>query len=255
MGFYDAKGYWRSDGDGFYDAKGHWVSPGGVFYDSKGYLRRPGDGFYDAKGHWVSPGGAFYDGKGYLRSGNSASSTSDTSNGIVAAIGFLLFIPIALLWVATISLIEWISSHLYIVYIGYAIIDVVICSILSKIKKHKNINFILSFVGNYACILSLIYVTLIYAVPYVVINGGGFGSFFEFTIVLAFGFGAIAVLQFFNFYHEKAIWEFVLGLVFFVIVTLLLKNNVEIQTIESLAQIYGVDVSALFKLLFGFVFM
>ena len=141
MGFYDAKGYWRSDGDGFYDAKGHWVSPGGVFYDSKGYLRRPGDGFYDAKGHWVSPGGAFYDGKGYLRSGNSASSTSDTSNGIVAAIGFLLFIPIALLWVATISLIEWISSHLYIVYIGYAIIDVVICSILSKIKKHKNINF------------------------------------------------------------------------------------------------------------------
>ena len=115
MGFYDAKGYWRSDGDGFYDAKGHWVSPGGVFYDSKGYLRRPGDGFYDAKGHWVSPGGAFYDGKGYLRSGNSASSTSDTSNGIVAAIGLLLFIPIALLWVATISLIEWISSHLYIV--------------------------------------------------------------------------------------------------------------------------------------------
>ena len=94
MGFYDAKGYWRSDGDGFYDAKGHWVSPGGVFYDSKGYLRRPGDGFYDAKGHWVSPGGAFYDGKGYLRSGNSASSTSDTSNVIVAAIGFLLFIPI-----------------------------------------------------------------------------------------------------------------------------------------------------------------
>ena len=79
--------------------------------------------------------------------------------------------------------------------------------------------------------------------------------FWKFTIVLAFGFGAIAVLQFFNFYHEKAIWEFVLGLVFFVIVTLLLKNNVEIQTIESLAQIYGVDVSALFKLLFGFVFM
>ena len=107
------------------------------FYDAKGYWRSDGDGFYDAKGHWVSPGGAFYDGKGYLRSGNSASSTSDTSNGIVAAIGFLLFIPIALLWVATISLIEWISSHLYIVYIGYAIIDVVICSILSKIKKHK----------------------------------------------------------------------------------------------------------------------
>ena len=255
MGFYDSKGYWRSDGDGFYDAKGNWVSPGGAFYDSKGYLRSPGDGFYDAKGNWVSPGGAFYDSKGYLRSGNSASSTSDTSNGIVAAIGVLLFIPIALLWVATISLIEWISSHLYIVFIGYAIIDVVICSILSKIKKHKNINFILSFLGNYACILSFIYVTLIYAVPYVVINGGSFGSFFEFTIVLAFGFGAIAVLQFFNFYHGKAILEFVLGLVFFVIVTLLLKNNVEIQTIESLAQIYGVDVSALFKLLFGFVFM
>ncbi len=34
MGFYDAKGYWRSDGDGFYDAKGHWVSPGGVFTEA-----------------------------------------------------------------------------------------------------------------------------------------------------------------------------------------------------------------------------
>ena len=123
------------------------------FYDAKGYWRSDGDGFYDAKGHWVSPGGAFYDGKGYLRSGNSASSTSDTSNGIVAAIGFLLFIPIALLWVATISLIEWISSHLYIVYIGYAIIDVVICSILSKIKKHK---FYIKFFGE-LCMYSITY--------------------------------------------------------------------------------------------------
>ena len=256
MGFYDSKGYWRSEGDGFYDAKGNWVNPGGAFYDSKGYLRSPGDGFYDAKGNWVNPGGAFYDSKGYIRYGNSTSSTSDTGNVLVAATGFLIFIPVALLWIALITLMEWISSHLYIVFIGYAIIDAVICFFLSKIKKHKDANFILSFWGNYVCILSLIYITLIYAVPHVVTNGGNLESFFEFTIVLAFGFGSIAVLQFFNFYHGKAFWEFILGLVFFVIVTLLLKKNVnEVQTIESLAKIYGVNDSALFKLLFGFVFM
>lgn len=39
MGFYDAKGYWRSDGDGFYDTKGNWVSPGGAFYDGRGVLQ------------------------------------------------------------------------------------------------------------------------------------------------------------------------------------------------------------------------
>ena len=60
MGFHDAKGIWRSDGDGFYDARGNWVSPGGAFYDAKEYLRSPGDGFYDAKGNWVNPGEAFY---------------------------------------------------------------------------------------------------------------------------------------------------------------------------------------------------
>lgn len=39
MGFYDAKGYWRSDGDGFYDAKGNWVSPGVHFMIAKDISR------------------------------------------------------------------------------------------------------------------------------------------------------------------------------------------------------------------------
>ena len=255
MGFYDFKGYWRDDGDGFYDAKGYWVNPGESFYDTKGYLRNPGEGFYDAKGYWVNPGGAFYDSKGYIRSANAISTTSDTGTQLVALIGFLLFIPIALLWVATIALIEWISLHPYIVFMGYAIIDAVVCILISKFRKHKKVKFALSFLGNFACILSFIYITLVYAVPYVVIHEGDFGSFFEFTIVLALGCGVIAVLQFFNYYHEKAILEFILGVGFFVIVIRLLQNNVgEIQTIEKFAEIYGVNVSVPFKLLFGFVF-
>lgn len=35
MGFYDAKGYWRSEGEAFYDSRGILVSPGGGFYDGR----------------------------------------------------------------------------------------------------------------------------------------------------------------------------------------------------------------------------
>lgn len=255
MGFYDSKGFWRNDGDGFYDAKGYFRSPGDGFYDSKGYFRSPGDGFYDAKGYWVTPGGSFYDSKGYSRSTNSTmSATENAGEGIVATIGFVFFIPIALLWLMTIFLIEWITSHLYIVFIGYSIIDVVLCLAITKVKKHQGVNFLLSFLGNYVCILSLIYITLVYAVPYVTINGGSFGSFFEFTLVLAFGVGGIAVVQFFNYYHGNALFEFIVGTVFFVVVIILLKSGTkDMNTIESLAEMYRLKISVLFKLLFGFL--
>ena len=256
MGFYDAKGYWRNDGEGFYDAKGYFRSAGEGFYDTKGFFRSPGDGFYDARGNWVNPGGSFYDSKDYCRSYGAvnAATTTEAGQGIVAAIGFILFIPIALLWSMTIFLVEWITSHLYLFFCGYIIIDAILCLAIAKIKKHQGVKFVLSFVGNYACILSLIYITLIYAVPCVTINGGNFESFFEFTLVLAFGCGGIAVVQFFNYYHEKAVLEFILRIVFFIIVIILLKNgSKEFNTIESLAVLYNLKDTTLFNILFGFV--
>lgn len=255
MGFYDSKGYWRNDGEGFYDAKGYFRSPGQGFYDSKGYFRNPGDGFYDAKGYWVNSGGSFYDSKGYRRTYSAVTTltTTDAGENIIALIGFILFIPIALLWVMTIFLVEWITSHLYVVFIGYGIVDAILCLIITKMKKQQGANFVFSFAGNYICILSLIYIALIYAVPYVTINGGSFWSFFEFALVLALGCGGIAVVQFLNFYHEKAVLEFILGIAFFAIVILLLKDGTkEMNTIESLAGIYNLQASTLFKVLFGF---
>lgn len=252
MGFYDAKGYWRNDGDGFYDAKGNWCNPGEGFYDAKGYFRNPGDGFYDTKGNWVNSGGSYYDGKGYLRT-YSLTDVSTSGTGIVAAIGFVLFLPIGILWMMTTFLVQWITFHLYEIFIGYIILDAVISVIITKIKKHQGAKFVRSFIGSYVCILSFIYIVLLYAVPYVTINEGSFASFFEFTLVLAFAFGGIAVVQFFNYYHEKSVLEFILGIMFFAVVIILLKNGTkEMNTIESLTQMYNLESPTLFKVLFGF---
>lgn len=171
-------------------------------------------------------------------------------SGIIA---FLIFIPIALLWMTMTFAVEWIAAHVYGVYIGYAIADVLVCWIITKTKKHQGIKFMLSYTGNFICILSFIYIVLVNAVPQVIVNGGGFESIFEFILILAFGFGGMCVVQFFNYYHEKAFFEFVLGMVFFVVVVILLKNGTEeINALERLAAIYNVKVSTLFKALFGF---
>lgn len=254
MGFYDAKGYWRNDGEGFYDVRGYFRNPGEGFYDTKGYFRNPGEGFYDSRGQWVNPGGSYYDGRGNLRTYSiTAVSTSDTRSEMVAAIGFILFIPIGLLWMVTTFLVQWITAHLYVVFIGYIILDVLFCLIVTKIKQHQGLDFTLSFIGNCVCTLSFIYIVLLYAVPYMTINGGSFASFFEFTLVLALGVGGIAVVQFFNYYHEKSVLEFILGIMFFVVVIVLLKNGTkDMNTIESLTQMYNLESSALFKVLFGF---
>lgn len=254
MGFYDAKGYWRNDGEGFYDVRGYFRNPGEGFYDTKGYFRNPGEGFYDSRGQWVNPGSSYYDGRGNLRTYSiTAVSTSDTRSEMVAAIGFILFIPIGLLWMVTTFLVQWITAHLYVVFIGYIILDVLFCLIVTKIKQHQGLDFTLSFIGNCVCTLSFIYIVLLYAVPYMTINGGSFASFFEFTLVLALGVGGIAVVQFFNYYHEKSVLEFILGIMFFVVVIVLLKNGTkDMNTIESLTQMYNLESSALFKVLFGF---
>jgi len=255
MGFYDAKGYWRSDGDGFYDFKGNWVSPGGAFYDGKGYLRSPGDGFYDSKGNWVSPGGAFYDGRGYLQTtGVAVGAVADNGTQLVLTAGFLLLLPVAILWSMILFLIEWMTTHLYLVYGGYAIADVLLCRVLTRCKKHHGLSATFSFVGNYLCILSFLYIALVYAVPYVMVKGDGFGSFFEFTAALAIGAAGVAVLQFFNYFHERAFLEFILGCLFFVVVILILKNEAQdLYTTGYLAELYHMESSKLFPLLFGFV--
>lgn len=80
--------------------------------------------------------------------------------------------------------------------------------------------------------------------------------FFEFTLVLALGVGGIAVIQFFNYFHEKSILEFILGIMFFAIVIMLLKNGTkEMNTIEGLIQMYNLESSELFKVLFGFAIL
>ncbi len=255
MGFYDAKGYWRNEGERFYDSHGNLVSPGDAYYDGKGVLRTPGDGFYDSKGNWVSPGGAFYDGRGNLQSpGVAVGVVINNGTSIVITVGFLLLLPILLLWMITMFLVEWMTSHLYLIYGAYMILDALLCCVITKLKKHFGIGAVLSYIGNYMCIFSFLYITLVYAVPYVMINGESFGSFFEFTAALAVGAAGVAIVQFFNYYHENACWELVLGCLFFVIVILILKYGTgDCYTAEYLANLYHVKTSKLFLMLFGFI--
>lgn len=254
-GFYDSKGYYRNAGEGFYDFKGYYRKSGEGFYDAKGYFRKPGEGFYDAKGYWVKLEESFYDGRYLPRTNRTESLMPATTieQAIVAATGFILFLPIALLWGLIIFLVEWMASHLYIFFIGYIVFSVIICLVITKCRKTHGVNSIFSFAGNFICILSFVYVAVIYAIPYVIVKGGNFWGFFEFMLVMAFACGGIVVIQFFNYYHEKPILELILGIVYFAIVIMLLRNGAsEINTIEDLAKIYNTDVSTVFKILFGF---
>lgn len=174
---------------------------------------------------------------------------------LAVGIAFLLFMPIGMLWLMTMRLTEWMTSHLYSIFIGYMIMDAVLCFAITKAKDYRGKKAALGFVGNFISILSLIYIILIYAVPYMMINDKSIGSFVEFTIALAVGVAGIAILQYFNYYHQKAVLEFILGILFFVIVIRLLKYGIrDMSTMESLAEIYNVKVSALFKVIFGLAF-
>ena len=255
MGFYDAKGHWRNDGEGFYDGKGNWVSPGDAFYDGRGQLRIPGEGFYDGKGNWVSPGEAFYDGKGHRQSPVPVAVVGAEGGAeIVGAAGLLLSLPIILLWSMSIFLVNWMAAHLYLIFVGYLFLSAIICITITKRKRHRGLGAALSFTGNYICMLSFVYIVLVYAVPYVMINDGNFGSFFEFILTLAMGAGGIAVVQFFNGYHERAVLECIVGVLFFVVVIVFLRYGNEVDTIEDLAKLYGVEASEWFVALFGLVY-
>ena len=157
MGFYDSKGYFRNYGDSFYDGKGYFRSWGSGFYDGKGYFRSWGSGFYDVAGNWISFGGAFYDYKGNLCSPNEVVNNSRTNNEMsIGIIGLILLIPVIFLGLILNTLIEWITSHFYITYIGYCLISVVICFLVTKKKTYQGIKCLLSFVGDFLCFLSLL---------------------------------------------------------------------------------------------------
>ncbi len=254
MGFYDSKGYFRNFGDSFYDGKGYLRSWGSGFYDARGYFRNWGSGFYDTKGNWVNFGNAFYDYKNNICSSNEVTSNSRTGEEIsIGIIGFILLIPVVLLGLILSSLIEWITSHFYIVYIVCCFIATISCFVVTKKKKHRKINFLLGFIGNFLCFLSFLYITLLYTVPNVKVNGFDFGGVFEFLLVSLLGIGGIAVIQFFNFYHEKAVLEFVSGTLYFVGVIHILKNNTNvIDSFANLAEIYGIEINIILKVLFGF---
>ena len=251
MGFYDYKGYWRNDGEGFYDARGNWVNPGDGFYDSKGYFRSPGDGFYDSKGYFRSPGDGFYDSKGYFRSVNSNSTDVTETNDVGVGIGgFVILFIAGILWMLLSSLVEWIAEHLYVVLIAFTIINLILTFVTTVYKNHKGLRFILSYFGNYICTFSLVYIILVYAVPSVIMDNESLGSVLGFLIIVLLGVGIVAVVQFLNYYHGKAVLEFIIGISFFSIVIVVLRNN-SVCTMESFINIYNVELSELCKILFG----
>lgn len=253
MGFYDAKGYWREYGEGFYDFNGDWVSPGGAYHDAKGYLRSPGDGFYDAKGNYVLPGEPFYDIKGERHSpileSEIRKSFAEYEFGI--AYCFLLLLPFAILWLLTSFFIQKIEGHLFLSFGVYAFLDMVVCIAVIRLKKHRGLKSFFSFAGNYMCILSYAYIVLGYAVPYMEKNKRDFSSFLNFVLFSILGIGAVAILQFFNYYHEIAFVEFISGIAFFITVIVILKYaSGDTNTLENLAEIYHVKPTMMFRLIF-----
>lgn len=151
-------------------------------------------------------------------------------------------------------LVQWMASHLYLVFTGYSILNVIVCFALTKRKRYCGIKAAVSFIGNYMCFLSFAYIMLGYAVPYVIVNDKSFSSFFEFVVTLLLGTGGIAIVQFFNYYHGKAVLEFVLGILFLGLVLVFLKYGAgNISAVESLTQIYGVKTAQFLVALFGLI--
>lgn len=93
---------------------------------------------------------------------------------IVAVTGilFLLSLPVVALWLLTVRLIGWVSSHLYLVFGGYLLLTAVISYATARRRKHRGLRAALSFTGSCLCLLSLAYIALVYAVPYVILRGG-----------------------------------------------------------------------------------
>lgn len=67
------------------------------------------------------------------------------------------------------------------------------------------------FAGNFLRMLSLAYVLLLYAAPYVLLRDASLGSLFEATLSLAVAAGAIAVLRRVNDWHGNVLLGFFLS--------------------------------------------
>lgn len=247
MGFYDAKGYWRQEGDAFYDGKGYLRQPGEAFYDARGCLREPGDAFYDTRGQLRRPGDAYYDGTGQIR-------VPDNHSASTALCIAALFFPVGVLWMAASTLVDLFARYVYLVFIAYLLLSVVISLCIARWRYRGGGNVALSFIGSFLELLSFFFMVAGHAVPYMLENNGDFGGFFEFVATLGVSIAVIAILQFFNSYHEKAFLELFIGILLFVIVLLLLRSTLENTSVEELAKLYGLRVNLPFRLLFGILF-
>ena len=123
--------------------------------------------------------------------------------------------------------------------------------LITKRKSYRGLASVLSFFGSYASILSMVYVVLLYAAPYVIERGGSVGGSIEFIFAALVCIGAIVVLQFINYYFEKAVLECFLGILFFLAVCIILRYSA--GSLEKIEQIYSLSDAKLFRFLIGFM--
>lgn len=109
----------------------------------------------------------------------------------------------------------------------------------------------MSFAGSYLPMLSMVYVVLLYAAPYVMKKNGSLGGVLEFAFAVLICIGAIAVLQNINDYHEKSTLECFLGIVFFLLVCLILRYSV--GTWEKVEKVYVLRGAKTLRILVGFM--
>ena len=164
---------------------------------------------------------------------------------------FLLSLPFLALAAVCAVLAEWIVQHPFLVFFGYAVCAALVCYVITKRKSYRGLASVLSFFGSYASILSMVYVVLLYAAPYVIERGGSVGGSIEFIFAALVCIGAIVVLQFINYYFEKAVLECFLGILFFLAVCIILRYSA--GSLEKIEQIYSLSDAKLFRFLIGFM--
>lgn len=255
MGFHDGKGYWREDGEGFWDAEGYWVEPGGSFHDFGGNIKEYGDPFLDANGKWCEPGDTFFDGVGY-QTYTVPDSVLRQKSDYGSFLYILLFaVPAVWIFAMVVLAAEWVSRHFYLVVVGYTILDAIVCRRIIRKKKHCGGKAVLSYWGSFISLYSLLYVVFGYALPYAADRGWNATGAIELMGILFMWAITIAILQFFNYYHEIAFWEFFLSLVYFLIILTVLRLNISMNTNyspEDFATLYQVNLSWIFRLFFAF---
>ena len=159
--------------------------------------------------------------------------------------------PFRVLAAVCAAFVEWLVKHPVLVYFGYAAYAALMCLVITKRKRRKGGAFLLSFAGSYLPMLSMVYVVLLYAAPYVMEKNGSLGGVLEFAFAVLICIGAIAVLQNINDYHEKSTLECFLGIVFFLLVCLILRYSV--GTWEKVEKVYALRGAKMLRILVGFM--